>query len=170
METKTGPVLKNVSAKEWNDVALYYCKSMAIIETRVVRYHEKNKDLVMVLDYPFNLFKFQAELCRGGGGGNVYSLCGSLDWEEEVEKEPNEKEPVKSVSKHANIVAQWVPDQFLWEVPVGTKDGPEKLQILCGNVIAFTLSIADAVNSKIPKLFQWNRPDAPKDTIVRTWI
>ena len=158
--------LQDVTVEEWNKVTEYYCKSHACIETRMVQYDKNDKDILHFKNYAFNFHVFRAEEWKNNGKEKVHSICGSLDWKFDP-KECPEDDPSP---QHQDIILEWVPEQFLWESPIGDKNSLDRLQVLCGNVIGYTLNVLEFLNEEKPRFFQWNRPDAPKDNKQRKWL
>jgi hypothetical protein len=151
--------LADISVDEWNKVAEFYCQTRAYLETRMVKYDSEHPDELAIFSYPFNFHRFQAEQIRKRPG-RVHALCGNLQWQSDHDG-----------FRKVDLMFEWKPEQLLWESPVGDAKSDTKLQILCGNVVSYSRDVADVFKqTPVPKYFQWNRPDQPKDEVDRKWL
>jgi hypothetical protein len=154
--------LGSIPGEWWNDVLQAYVDTSAVLEVRTIKVKEdtftivlSDKDVVNpTTHWPiverFD-FRVQARM-PDSEGRTVDEICGEL-------RRWNDGEPGPTF----NARLAW-DDRFVgWASQVGDDD--RHLVVLCGNVIGLS---ADVVIDRLPMMYEWDRPDAPKDT-HRSW-
>lgn len=169
-------LLQQVNPEEWNDVLQSYIRTKAVLEIRSMFYFKEKGTFtpyVTVSDKSYYLslseeeqqyftpryeyFQVKVATTQQRIGG-VDALCGEL-WRFRNGKRDD--------SYRFDILMEWEPNLLGWITDC--EDGGI-MQALCGNVVAFTANVTDVLYHKFPRLYEWNRPDAPKEKAARKWL
>lgn len=153
--------LGSVPADYWNEVIRAYIQACAVLEVRTVKLSEDSFIIVTAdkdvespeTHWPVaERFEFRVQDSIAADG--VDEICGELC-------RLNHGQPGPTF----NARMAWDDRLFGWSSCVGQDD--RHLVVLCGNVLRF---VAEQSTDGLPLLFEWDRPDAPKDADHRRWL
>lgn len=152
--------LQRVPVDYWNEVLSAYIDTAAMLEVRTVKLREEafsvvtaDKDVVSPETHWPVAERFELQVQdRIANPGGVDEVCGQLCRIDAGR--PGPRLPARLA---------W-DDRFVgWSSSVGEDD--RHLVVLCGNVLRSV-----RLNDRLPLMYEWDRPDAPKDTENRRWM
>lgn len=152
--------LSRIPSESWNKVLQAYVDTSAVLEVRVIKMkpdsysiHVSDIDVVdLQTHWPkIERFDFRVQ-ARMASGQAVDDVCGELRrWDN------------GTLGPKFDARLAWDERFIAWSSKVGEDD--RHVVVLCGNV----LSSEEAAIERLPMLYEWDRPDAPKDTEHRRW-